>query len=352
MNLRIKTKHIMNFCTAIPILSFMWMLFGFNTNNADMINYERRFYNGTSEFAESGFNAFINICKYFGISSYQNFLIIVSLILMVIIFYCALKYTDNAFSILFLFFFYPFFLFCIEIRFSISFCIILIATLFLLKNDKFSLPIFTGLVLIASVIHSSSIIYLIFIFHKVKISRRKKLYIIIGLAAIAAVATYTPLAFKLAYWISGGSDKIISWFTRHGRFGMLVPIVEQSVSYIIFKYAISKKTKYGINTTINAEILYDLNILMFLLIPCYFINNTFFRLYRVILFVNTIFYSEIIYYKSYDTKWKITKLGLLNASQILCISFWEIFSRPDVWLPFIKENLLFSIISDFFRHLA
>ena len=348
MNLQIKTRSLINFFTAVPVIILMWVLFAFNTDNVDMANYEQRFQYGTSEFAESGFNAFMNACKFLGVDSYQGFLSILSFILLAVILCCTLKFTDHAVPILALFCFYPFLLFCIEVRFSISFCIILVAVLVLVRDGKNSLPIFLGLVLLATLFHSSSMVYFLLAFYKADISHKKKFYIIMALTAAAIALTYTPLAYRLAILVSGGSSKITAWFTRHGRFGMAVPIAEQTVSYLIFKYAYRMKKKYGIQTAINADILYELNILMFILIPCYFINNTFFRLYRVFLFVNTIFYSEIIYHRKGENGWKVTKLGLMNALQILCLSFLEIFSRPDVWRPFIENNLLLDKISMLF----
>lgn len=348
MKVHMKSKLLINLFTATPILIFMWIIFGLNTNNVDLVNYERRFNYGTHEFAESGFNAIINIIKHLGIDSYQGFLEVLSLVLIAIIFCCILKFTDNIAPTLLLFCFYPFLRFCIEIRFSISFCIILIAILVLIKDCKYSIPVFMGLTLLATTIHSSSLLYLILVFHKVKISHRKKFYIIIGITTATVILTYTPIMFYLAYWVSGGSAKVTEWFTRHGRFGMVIPIAEQIISYVIFKYAYNLQKKHHVRTKFNADILYEINILMFILIPCYFINMTFFRLYRVILLINTIFYSQIIYYKpSYNT-WKITRLGILNTFQILCLSLYEIFSKSYVWKPFFEENQLFNKLNDFF----
>lgn len=349
MRLQIKIKYIVNICSAIPILIFMWILFGFNMDNADWANYERRFTFGTTEFAESGFNVIINICKYFGISNYQGFLEFISLILLIILFICTVKYSDKAVSALVLFFFYPFILFCIEVRFSIAFCIVLNAILVLLNNYKYSIPIFIGLIILATMFHSTSLLYLILIFHKIKITHRKKLYIMIWIAVVASILTYTPIALYLASWISGGSAKITLWFTNHGRFGMTIPIMEQVVSYAIFIYAYKIGKKRKIKTLLSADILYDINILMFFLIPCYFVNTTFFRLFRVILFVNTLFFSEIIYHKSNTNLWKITKLGMLNTIQIIYLSFFEIFSRPTVWRPIFEENIFIVKISGLFN---
>ncbi|MCI9447174.1 MAG: EpsG family protein [Lachnospiraceae bacterium] len=348
MKLQIKTKHLINFLTAAPLAVFMWLLFALNTSNVDMANYERRFRYGTTEFAESGFNAFINACKFLGADSYQGFLCVLSFILLAVIFCCTLKFTDHAASILALFCFYPFLLFCIEVRFSISFCIVLVAVLVLARGYRHSIPIFIGLILLATLFHSSSMLYFLLAFYKADISHKKKFYIIMLLTAAAIVLTYTPLAYRLAALVSGGSSKITAWFTRHGRFGMVIPIAEQTISYLVFKYAYRMKKKYGIQTAINADILYELNLLMFILVPCYFINNTFFRLYRVFLFVNTIFYSEIIYHRKGDGSWKITRLGMLNALQILFLSFLEIFSRPDVWTPFFENNLFLDKLGEFF----
>lgn len=348
MKLQVKAKHIKNVFAAIPISIIMWILFGFNTKNVDMVNYERRFYYGTTEFAESGFNAIINICKHFGISSYQGFIEVVSLLLIFIIFFCTIKFTNNAIAALLLFCLYPFILFCIEIRFSIAFCIILIAILILLKDYKYSLPIYLGFVLLATMFHSSSLIYLMLVFHKAKIHHKNKIYIMILAVVLAIVLTYTPLTLYLASWVSGGSVKITSWFTKRARFGMAIPIIEQVISYTTFCYANRIRKKHNIETSLNADILYDINILMFILVPCYFINNTFFRLYRVIIFVNTLFFSEIIYNKLSDSRWKVTKLGMLNTFQIMLFSIYEIFSRPYVWIPIFEENLLIKKISEFF----
>ena len=65
---RIKSDTLKSICSSIPILFFMWILFGFNTYNGDYAEYENQFNLGKQGTFEGGFKLLLVWARALGIS--------------------------------------------------------------------------------------------------------------------------------------------------------------------------------------------------------------------------------------------------------------------------------------------
>lgn len=342
MKVAIKKYNIKKIIWVLPLFFLMWTIYGCNTGNADYLNYLDRFNNGTFAFGENGFKAIMDLYKNItGGRTYQGFLMVLSFVIMSYLLLVVLKYSKTPGTILLLFFFYPFFMFCITVRYAICFCIVTTAIFIYMGKSKKSVWIFLLLIMVATTIHASSLFFLILLLQRLKIKKIQKMCFFVGIIILAVVLTYTPVLYNLAYVYSGGSAKITEWFTNHARFGMVIPISQQLFSYYAFYKAYKFEVIHGIETKLNGVFLSEINDIMLFLIPCYFITGTFTRLYWAILFINTLYISEIIYF---ERKYKLglSKLSLLQCGQVLFFSLVEVINKPNVWMPFIANNLIWG----------
>ena len=342
---KIKSDILKAIYSSIPILFFMWILFGYNTYNGDYAEYENQFNLGKQGTFEEGFKLLLVWARALGISNYQDFLKISSFLFLLIVFYFACKYTKRPKAVMTLFLIYPFLVLCETVRYAFVFLFILTGISILLSDKKNSILLYVILVFIASMFNTSALLYLVLAFYKVPLKRRQKFNVMFILCLIISVLTYTQVFYFLAYHLLGTS-KILGWLGNHARYGMIIPISEQIISFLIFQYGYQLSKKYNIRTKMNGDILYDLNIMILILLPLYFITVVFIRAYYVFLFVNMIFFFEIIYRDS-GSRIRFTKLNILNFIQFGYFAAIHILPRSDIWKVHFTNNLVFERLSEF-----
>lgn len=336
-----------NVVTLFLIFNFMWILFGWTANTPDYMNYQRRFIYGTHEIGESGFNLIINIAKFFGIKEFQNFIKLLSFILLFLIFNIVRKYAKNYIYVLFLFFLSPFLGFCSGLRNSIAYCIITIAILVLLSEKRHSTICFVLLIVFAFTFHYTSLFFYVLLLFKVPIKMRQNIFMVAVISIVLAVLTYTSFYASLLGSVFSESYKIMSNIAIHARFGMIIPIMFQIFSFLIFLYAYRYVNIFGITTTIKSEVLIRLNVCELYVIPFYFINMNFMRLYQPFMLINTLYYSEVIFSIKRRNSFR-RNLYILNFVQYAYLFCIEIVMRDYTWLPFIRSNMIITPILDYF----
>lgn len=347
MEIKIKIKRKvfpqinLNIILSIILLIGMWILFGFNTYNADFNTY-RRIYSGYYPNHEWGF---IWICNFFyhcGIS-FQHFRIILSFIL-IYIFYITLKsYSKDTFIILLLYFLFPFALDCVQLRTTIANIIILMAIRVLLSGKKGTKICFAMMVMLAASMHYFAYIFLILLLSPKKISRKNFLYLFSGAMFLLFVISYTDFFPKIVQ-VLFASTKVNETFMQRARLGVIIPIGIQITSFVLFYLSLLRCknvniTYDGITGLRCQKYIYNINILMFILIPMYVFSANFFRVYRMIQILNNIFIIEVILRTG---KWNGKSKYLYILSYIvfiLFLSFYEI--EGYLWKDLINNNLLF-----------
>lgn len=181
-----------NFLIIIFIATITYL----GENVADLENYQRaynhiangNFYNdlGIGWYYLCQFSAKLNLTYI----QFKTILVVISIILInnSISFFMQSKYNKPIIWVSYLIF--PLLLDCIQIRFFIAEAIVLFAMRYLISNKKIDIIKYILFVLMASTIHSSVLIYLIFLLYKV-LGRYESKYI-----AIMAVIMILFLVFK------------------------------------------------------------------------------------------------------------------------------------------------------------
>ncbi len=338
MKLSLKNNTFINICMCIPIIIFMWILYAFNTYNGDYEVYEKFYYLGMDSTFEIGFKSLIVALDLLGVTTYQDFFVCISVFVLGTIVLITFINTNRPFVVFLLFFIYPFFLVVELVRYSIVFCIILVAIFILMKENKLSVPIYIFLVLLATSIHTSALLFVIFIFYKLPVSQERKIKIYFGMSVGIALLSYTNIFYYIGLYL-GLSSKLIFWLENHASLGMLVPIILQLFSMYVFikTYRLSKKKH--LNTKINGDFLFELNALMILLLPAYFFTSVFARTYWPILFINCLYITDVLYHQRNGTSTATCNmLEILNVIQFVLWSAFYIIPREDVWLVKFTHN--------------
>lgn len=328
------------------ILGTMWILFGFNTNNADYINYEL-IYNGYYPNHEIGFMKLISLFKYYNLS-YQIFLIIVSFIGLLFLKIIIKQYTININYVIALYFIYPFFLDITQIRNFIAMIIFLFSIKYLNNSHKYNIIKYILCILLASIFHYSFLFYFILLLTKIK--KIKNLYfIILPTVFMLMFISYTNLHYKVLSLIFN-NDKVLLWFTYRAKIGFIIPIVLQifSLFFILIIYNnnfIHVKTKLSdMFNFIYIQNIYKVNIIMLLLIPLYIFNMTFFRLYRNILILNYI----VVANSKFNINAKVTNVCLktLYVYYIIILFLYLILyiNYSSVFYPIFNDNIVIKFL--------
>lgn len=336
-----------NVVTLFFIFNFMWILFGWTANTPDYMRYQQRFIYGTHEIGEWGFNLIINIIRGFGIKDFQDFIKIISFILLFILFSVVKVYSQNHYYVLFLFFLYPFLGFCSGLRNSIAYCIIIIAILVLLSEKKHSTIFFILLIAFAFTFHYTSLFFYVLLLSKFSIKMKQYIIMLAMTIILLAALTYTPFYGSLLETVFSESDKIMNNIEIHARFGMIIPIMFHIFSFLTFLYTHKNVPSLGIKTTIDSHALMKLNICELYVIPFYFINMNFMRLYQPFMFINTLYYSEVIFSLKKRNKFRRC-LYILNFLQYAYLFCTQIVMRDYTWLPFVRSNMIITPILDYF----
>ena len=321
---------------GIQIL-WIWILLSFNTGGSDW-NVHKHFFvssiNGFSIFSSAWLYQLI--CYPFaklGIDFfYMNF--IVSTI--ALIFYLRLIYknSDKYCFVTSLFMIFPLADSIIQKRNFLA-CIIFLYGVFKVLNEEKNYTLkYTIYTLIAAQIHSAFYIYLVFIpFLSCNIKSLKKYIPMFTIIAFCMIPFFpyiaklllgsTSLAFKVDYYFKTFKIPFYQsccWWILH------------LVFYFIFKKF--SNSSYGLSEKEQKMklVLDKLNLLLLLLIPLYYYEATFFRLYRNLLLVNYIFLGKYIYK---NNKW--TKDMFFGTAVTVCF----------ITLVFCSQFVMFGLGFDF-----
>ena len=228
----------------------MWVLYGWNTGNADYMNYNiAYYYNAVSNInwsKEVGFQLLCKLFYKFGLQ-YNQFLVIISIIGLLLITSTVRRYTKNVAFILATYFIFPFMLDVVQVRNFMAMAIVVFALRFLIERKKWGEVKYIILVMFASTIHYIALFYFLFLLTKVRNTKRL-IYFSLAAASIGVVISYTNLIPKIVTVITP-SAKVHLWFTARMNLGIIVILLVYAGTLFLVYYAY-KRIK-------NAEIQYS-----------------------------------------------------------------------------------------------
>lgn len=329
------------------ILGFIWILFGFNTYNVDYKNYEyayNQIVNGSdNSYFNLGFIYIIKLSGFLGLN-YQSFLICISGIITLLLFFTLRKLTNRVNLTLILFIIYPLVFDIVQYRNFLGYvvCFYGLDYLYKEKNSLKNSLIYIIFVLIATSIHSSMIIYLIFLLVKIKNKNRFILSVGICFSVVFLFSVDNQILFNILSLIK--LERFIG-YEVDGSFSTFIQYLAVYVSLYIL--AGVKQGNYIRNN--NMKILTVAAILL----PFILLNGTSARFIRniFILFYATIFEDTYILTKLpkvkntiYDKSISLRNLALYSSLVIIiCFVFYQQLSsglyHDTVLKPILDNNL-------------
>lgn len=318
---------------TLLIFLFAWVLIGWNYDNSDYIAYQN-FYIHNSDFMglmEPGYLLLCNLFNSLGFD-YASFRIITSGLVICIYLYIILKYARYDCCVAACYLAFLLILDVTQIRNFIAFSFVFLGFSILIyehKNVKLKYIIF---VILASLIHISSIFYLLFL------NIRRKKYNITWFILLFIVEL---LIIKGLPTLLGGyiSDK----FQNYSHDTSLLTISLASLIQLLnvyYIYIIGKSEKTLHIGSEYAETFYNLNLLLLFMIPFYLDTLTYMRIFRNVSILNFIYITNALSIQKKNVPLKTMVFFMYASYFLLLVSFMHNFE--NVFIPVFEYNNFFE----------
>lgn len=260
---------------------WLWILIGFNSGGIDYDVNEDIFLHSRKSLSFGEALTYIyELFKDHNLDFYV-YTAVTSLVACIIIFGVIYKCSKNICLVASLIYLYPGIDFVIQKRYFLCMSILFLAIQFLNKKGKKNKIIYIILVLIASLCHSSALLYIVpFIF--MFIPERYKYKIIIAMGIIGIIGSrYVSRIVSLIPFIS--SNKVQLYFVELSQNSNIVKFLFWCIWQLLFGLVIRKLYIWANGQAKMNKSLYDalaLNIELLCIMPFYAFDPTFTRLYR------------------------------------------------------------------------
>lgn len=347
---------------AFILLMFMWILFWSNTTNPDYYNYLRHYnsiqagsqiFDGSGQ--EFGYRALMKIAANIGFS-FETFLLIVSGLSFALIHSTVKKFSKNYNYVYSLYFIFPFFLDVVQIRNFIAMAIFIFSVRYLLDDSIKSKVKYIFLILIASTIHYTALLYLPMLLIKTNrknyLIRSVVLFAIIGSLIILGNNKQIPYINQIVRLLFD-SDKVLSWTGKMTDYGFILFWAMQTMSFLVafhakklFKDSIKDNDSNSLtenqilserNRALFVNLVYWINLLAFIYFPFYLLASTFTRLMRNILILNYISCSIV--------HGRLTRSNRRTLFNVIVFSYVLFFFVVELYLPY-KDLVIYEILQN------
>ena len=330
---------------------YLWILIGWNSGNPDYetyrIVYESYKYNNyTHSTFEVGFQFLMRFFSRMGLS-YQQFLIIVSLMCLCLISTVILKFSNRPTGVLSLYLLFPFLLDVVQIRSFIASSVVLYSFHYLNKENKNNKYIYTILIVLATLMHYSTIFYFLFC--------------IIFFVDSKTIRKYSLIFFPISILFQGIIFRFVNIFIPSditGRYsdGLNISYITLFM-YIIYLFIIILLLQYSKANKGNDEdikisndeqdIIIDINYLMLFIVPFIMSSLEYFRIQRGIMILNYIVILSILGKK----KIKIRNLFMITFIYLFIFSAFLFFIyinlREGVFIEVLENNYVINWIFNY-----
>lgn len=342
---------------------WMWVLIGGLQGGADYNNYVAMFNMfGQSKPTVIGLESLYTLSCYFSTQlgiNFEIYSLITTGVSLLLIISTIIKFTNRPCFVMSLFYFFPMADCAIQRRNFIASAIVIFGIRFLINSgigNKFK---FVLCVVIASGFHSLALIYLLFLVSDyISIATVKKFIIPFDIICFLL----TPFIPKIASLIVN-EQKMYSYFydlsNRLSLAKVVAFILWQIINTVIILYFSRLKNIASIETH---DLKYDkfdgvcvnINILLTMLLPFFYYNSTFFRIYRNIIILNYILVANrqmTTVAKKRNSSVLFTSI-VFTASPILsCLLFYVLLGDMGaeyLLIPIFENNFIFDSISNMF----
>ncbi|SDK40541.1 EpsG family protein [Alkalibacterium thalassium] len=349
-----KNKNINSFIFLLSFISVFLLMAGYRNTSGlsnDLINSEID-YNNVINGMESSYEVgYVFLMKLGGLVTDDFYFFRSGAIgLFLLLFFSAIKkWAPSPHYVISLFCTYLIVLSSEQLRYFLAFVVFSIGlSILIYSKSKRKKLYFNVLLLIASSIHFSFIIYVIFNIKKISLNSKKEKVIAI------LVILFSMLIFMNDNNIPGLSlllkyvdnYKIRVYMSQTTSLGFLYPILLHLTSILLtlWAYKLSLRSNQA-STLVTSEHVYKLNLLAVVFFPLFMLQWTFYRLARNILIINYYVFSDIRSSRSISYK----KRKLFSVAVFLSVIIWFavdlLITTPasNLLIPFFKENIFFTL---------
>ena len=326
------------------LVAVAWIVFGFNTSNADYANYEAS-YNYTAKsgeldnYFEVGFRLLFYISARLGLS-YQAFLIVISILTLALFIVAIRKLTKNVVPVFLFYLVYPFLFDIVQYRNFLAFAFVLYGLHYLLykKPNLGTIFKFIAFVAIGSLFHSSMIVYIFFLIILIKNQKIflfvvslifcSILILILNKDLLVAVLNILQLSRFVRYEFDGSISTFIQYFAVYIFFIILA----------IFKFSYSKHDKFSFKKMkILLAISFTIPLIILSGTAARFFRNTFVLFYAFLLDTKCVRASRI------DIRDLMVYISLFAVLVYIVIAqFATGLYHDSVLIPILQNNLIFA----------
>ncbi|HDS1699003.1 MULTISPECIES: EpsG family protein [unclassified Pseudomonas] len=327
---------------SIPVFLLMWALYGWNTWNGDRDGYEL-YYNTRITLAswgkEVGYGYLNIIAKQAGIS-FGHFQIALSLVTLLLVYRYVLKKAIAPVASMLAYFVCFFALDFVLMRNFLAFAICLQAMLYLYEGGWRGRLAYAFLILLATSIHQSSLVYMVFVvmpLGRVLPLNRLLFFCGIFISAYVMVRYFVALPDSIAAHFSYYATSL-----KSSLFNSAVHLLSV-LSLVLVALSERKNLLRGVAVDErDRELIFicNVNCLSLLFIPLYFESEIFIRLLRFVLFFNLLHCvnSLFMWRKSY-----FLILCYLSFLMLYLILFFLVPVAEYSVIPLFKNNALLGL---------
>lgn len=329
-------------------LFWMYVLTAGNLKSIDMGVHQKIFIANQSK---ESLDIYGILCYLFGYEGFDfiEMNAVLCIFAFIAIFFLIKKYTLNYCFVMSLYFLYPFIENVIQKRFFIASIVAIYAIVFIMKNGRLSKLVAIFLIIVAGLIHQAAFGFFIFLLLPfLKNTRNPKTMFLFFLIIISSLMPIVPDILKVFF----GEVKVDLYFVvLHEK--IKYPILNFilwggfHLGFVYLYYNFYKIcNKYVKNMDFEKNILY-MNIVSIILIPLYYWEPTFIRIYRTLIIFNYITVANVlpigqIYYK--PIFYVSLKYIVYSIIAFICIYFFAGQGYTAIIEPIFLENILLNLI--------
>lgn len=284
------------------LLLLIWLMLGWSSGNADYEIHLGRFnnYEMTSLYTEMLYTELMSIANRAGFT-YQKFLPAIMFLYSVIIGFIVKKVSKAPAFVLAIYLIFPACMEAVQIRYTLASGLVLLGFYILLKeNDKFAEVKFAVLVLLASLIHISTIVFLLFIVIRKLNFRKTVLYtaivsLVIGVSrmsfVIELIGKLPGMAEKTSRVLASAANRYTNVTVMKTAYRCLVFFASIMLLLYLLKMW-NQRYKQELDISFIKKIA-KVNIISLVILPLLFYSVDFYRIQQTLSLLN---YCALSYY--------------------------------------------------------
>lgn len=346
------------------MIIFMWLIFSFNTGAPDTGTYEWLYYDRVPGAFEPIFTAIMDACRilHFPFIGFRMVIATLILWLLNLTFASIADYKTMAMA---MYMISPFPWQVSGIRAALACAVLMYAMSIFARNPKRNTDKYILLVLIATLVHYSSILFLIMVLARKETNKNRMILfgtiallgtmIVLRSDVLLQIVSKFTTREKILAWLSGGAGK--EGFPNWKGFAAELIILFGNILLSLFSRKIVARNKKGNIEAAISKTIYDLNIITILFIPLLRLNDMYVRMLLVMHGINIVSYAMTAFSLQENGRIRAHRNILLTAPKrifflyALVVPLWSYviavyqnlpyFGTPQSVLYFLDANIWF-----------